>query len=387
MEFILGDERKCQSEGCVNSGRDHARAWLRLIREKRWSRRVKHRLLQKFKCPIKVYDAGYEISCMLKTEFKETSPNDLAIVEKDMVWLTQSDAHLITFGSQFFPAQLTEISDPPLALFALGNIDLMGDPQIAIVGSRRPSPVGATLAQEIACDLSELGLVITSGMALGIDGLSHLGALERDGNTVAVLGNGLDVVYPARHRMIYQRIRETGLLLSEYPPGVRPTRYTFPERNRIVSGLSLGVVIVEAALKSGTLITARLALEQNKEVMVVPGAAVSKQYQGSHNLLRDGAVLVTNAQDILSTLNYALSGCVKSVLDQVKPNMGLLDDKLPDGSDRESILSLIGAEPVAVDEIIFNSGLTPAEVSSMLLILELEGEIVLDSNGGYINLG
>ena len=388
MEFILGSEHKCQSERCVNSDYDHARAWLRLIRDKRWSRRVKHQLLSKFKCPIKIYDAGYEISHLLKTEFKEASRADLLIVEQDIKWLTQSDAHLIVFGSQYFPSQLIEISDSPLALFALGNIDLMGDPQIAIVGSRRPSPIGAKVAQEIACDLSRFGLVVTSGMALGVDGVSHRGALERGGDTIAVLGNGLDVIYPTRHRVMYERIREKGLLLSEYSPGVQPTRYSFPERNRVVSGLALGVVIIEAALKSGTLITARLAMEQNKEVMVVPGAAVSKQYEGSHKLLRDGAALITNAQDVLNTLNYTLREFVKPVLaEEITPNANLHCEKLCDDSENGFILSLIGAEPVTVDEIISNSGLTPAEVSSMLLILELEGRIALDSNGGYINLG
>jgi len=257
---------------------------------------------------------------------------------------------------------------------------------VAIVGSRRPTPIGAKVAKELANDLSRSGLTITSGMALGVDGLSHQGALDNAGSTIAVLGCGLDVVYPARHRGMYINIKQHGLLVSEYPPRTRPAKYTFPERNRIVSGLSLGVIIIEAAFKSGTLITARLAIEQNKEVMVLPGSALSQQYEGSHCLLRDGATLVSCAADVLYAISHALD---EYVVVGVEPKTNGKEDqkqRSPLDENEALILGLIGAQSTSMDEIIVQSQLTAAQVSSMLLKLELYGRVGLAGDGGYVNL-
>jgi len=368
-------------------------AWLRFIRDLRWNRKQKKHLLEVFEAPSRIYqqseseinavaNANSQYPRQRKSSNRESV--EQKITDRDLDWIKQAGATLITQDSSYYPEQLKHIDDAPLALFALGNIDLLHEPQVAMVGSRQPSPVGAKVASEIAADLSKLGLVITSGMALGIDGLCHQAALDEKAATIAVLGCGLDIIYPARHRRMYQCIRENGLLVSEYPLGIKPTRYSFPERNRIVSGLALGVIILEAAMRSGTLITARLALEQNKEVMVLPGSAVSKQYEGSHRLLREGAALVTCVDDVLSILSQQLSGYGVSepVNSDVSEINGVKD------SDLESypILSLIGAEAMPVDQIILNSGLTPAQVSSMLLELELKGQIVSDGRGGYVNL-
>ncbi|MCL4163056.1 UNVERIFIED_CONTAM: hypothetical protein GTU68_005066, partial [Idotea baltica] len=179
---------------------------------------------------------------------------------------------------------LSQISDPPVCLFASGNLPLLLEPKISIVGSRRPTPAGVNMCQSIAKDLAYLGLIVTSGMALGVDAISHKSALQVNEPTIAVMGCGLDIISPARHRALFNSIVRKGLVLSEYPIAYPASKYTFPKRNRIVSGLSYGVVIIEAADKSGTLITARLAMEQNREVFVVPGSPLNPQYIGSHRL-------------------------------------------------------------------------------------------------------
>ena len=362
--------------GKESCGDTHIRAWLRFIRERRWTRHEKRALLQVFSCPVEIYQLP-DSELEKYVQQRKAKLVDDALVDKDMAWLKKSGAELITSCMSTFPERLRWIDDPPVALFALGDTALLNEPQVAIVGSRRPTPIGAKLAQSLAFDLSKLGVVVTSGMALGVDGLSHVGAMDGGSGTIAVLGCGLDIVYPARHKSLYERIIANGLLLSEYPLSMSPTRYSFPERNRIVSGLSLGVVIVEAAVKSGTLITARLALEQNKEVMVLPGSALSKQYEGSHALLRDGASLVTNVDDVLHVLSVELAECLElSEVDSIAVQEGA----------GHPLLRFIAAEPTPVDEIIKGCGLTPAEVSAMLLELELEGRIALDGSGGYINL-
>lgn len=372
-------------------------AWLTLIRDRRWSRRQKHELISQFGAPQAIYKAPVEslkniISGRIRAEVATFNVESLMTqVEKDLSWIKANNASLITYTHLNYPALLKQIDDPPLALFGLGDISLLCEPQVSIVGSRRPTPIGAKVARQIAGELSNLGIVITSGMALGIDGLAHQGALEQGNATVAVMGCGLDVIYPARHKQMFEQIQSSGLLVSEYPLGVKPSRYTFPERNRIVSGLSMGTVIVEAAKKSGTLITARLAMEQNREVMVLPGSAVSYQYEGSHQLIKNGAALLTSTDDVLFIL--------KDQLDRVDVNRVYSNAINDDGNnssnsnyqcvnvEEDSFLALIGAESISIESLILSSGLTPAEVSSMLLILELEGRIAMSDNGGYINVG
>src|SRR5262249_44743724 len=201
-----------------------------------------------------------------------------------------------------FPAALREIFDPPLTIYTRGNRALMKEPAVAIVGSRRPTAYGRAVARRLAMDLAQKGLVIISGMARGVDSAAHEGAIEVGGNTIAVLGTGIDVPYPAENKKLYEQIGAKGLLISEFPLGTFPAPQNFPIRNRVISGLSLGVVVVEAAQYSGSLITARLAMEQNREVFAVPGSVTNKNSWGPHVLIKQGAKLVQDWQDVMEEM-------------------------------------------------------------------------------------
>lgn len=356
------------------------RDWCIFIRDRRWSSSQKHRLLERFKTPEAVYSASVQdiFDCVAAKQSLTYSKVPLEVIRADLRWLGEPEHHLIHWHDGRYPVALKQLPDPPVALFAVGDVSQLIRPQLAIVGSRRPTPVGAALAERIAGGLAELGVVVTSGLALGIDSHAHLGALNAGGESTAVLGSGLDKFTPVRNKALFDRLSATGLVLSEYPLAHPATRYTFPERNRIVSGLSLGVVIVEAAERSGTLITARLAAEQNREVMVVPGSGLSPQYRGSHALIQQGAALVTNVDDVLHCLAIELSA---------RTSAGSQDDIAQRSQSGDArILRYIGAESTSMDDIILASGLTSAEVSSMLISLEIEGVVAVSGDGGYINL-
>jgi len=360
--------------------------WCRLVRERKWSTRQKLKLIEKFKEPELIFNAS---SASVQACFLRKPKNNVPIVkardvERDMHWLSQPNHHLVDFSSSHYPPRLKEIHDPPLALFAIGDVRLLDDPSVSIVGSRRPTPVGLKVTSSIATHLAQLGLVVTSGLALGIDGAAHKAALQGRGSSIAVMGGGLDRVYPARHRKLYEQLSCEGLVLSEYPLGFAANRSTFPQRNRIVSGVSLGVVIVEAALRSGTLITARLAAEQGRDVMVVPGPATSASYQGSNRLIQQGAALVQDATDVLE----CLAGELQLSIPESPPNSKSASDTQENESksDCHNLLHFISATSTSVDDIIFASGLTAAKVSSMLITLELEGAIAVNADGGYVNL-
>jgi len=366
--------------------------WLRLVRDRRWSTRQKLELLAFFETPKDIYTSSKERLNNAITGRLQRADSSIAQAEldADQAWLDLPNHHLITLAHPWYPTLLKEIDDPPIALFAIGNIELLAEPKVAIVGSRRPTPIGAKVARAISTELAQLGIIVTSGMALGIDGLAHQAALDAAEPTIAVMGCGLDTVYPDRHREMFRRIAATGLLLSEYPLGTPPSKFTFPQRNRIVSGLSYGVVIVEAAQRSGTLITARLATEQNREVMVVPGSSVSTQYRGSHNLLRQGAALVLDASHVLQSLLHCLNDEFRTQVEPVDEpdNLTAVDIGENDiGGNERRVLGCIGAESTSVDSIISMSGLTAAQVCSMLLVLEVQGLVTIAEDGGYLNLG
>lgn len=355
--------------------------WLVLVRDRRWGSQQKVQLVKTFGSAAGALQATAgevreAITGRPRGSDAQVSQSDIDI---DLAWLNDPQNYVITLFDDQYPPLLKELVDPPLLLFATGDLTLLNQPKVAIVGSRRPTPVGAKIAGQLAADLSKQGITITSGMALGVDGIAHEATLNADGDTIAIMGCGLDIVYPARHQSMFQLIRQHGLLLSEYPLGYAPNKYTFPQRNRIVSGLSHGVIIIEAAERSGTLITARLAAEQNREVMVVPGSSCSAQYRGSHALIQQGAALITNADDALLCLASALQWNDVAIQNVVR------DDRvLP--ADLASLLGHVGASSTSVDDIVLASGLTAAEVSSMLLVLELEGAITMETDGGYVNL-
>lgn len=370
----------------VNSNHsiDSLSDWLRLLRDRRWSGRQKYLLLQYYQQPFLIYqasDAELRYVCQGKPVSRRAGVKEEEI-QTDLTWLAQLNHSLVTLYDADYPPLLRAIDDPPIALFAIGRRSLLSEPQIAVVGSRRPTPVGSRVAEMIVADLAQAGVCITSGMALGIDGLAHTTALARSGSTIAVMGCGFNTVYPARHRRLFEQIQQHGLLLSEYPLDMPPTKFTFPQRNRIVSGLSYGVVIVEAAQRSGTLITAKLAAEQNREVMVVPGSALSEQYIGSHQLIQQGAAIVSNAEEILHNVTFQLRQHVQH--DSASIEAPLADSK--QAVKQHPLLAYIGSEPCSIDEITESSGLTIAEVSAMLIELEVGKMVAATHEGGYINL-
>ena len=311
---------------------------------------------------------------------------DWSAVDTELNWLEKPNNHLVTILDDTYPALLREISSPPLLLFVKGDLAILQKPQIAIVGSRNPTPMGYKTAKEFSSFFASQGFVITSGFAMGIDAASHEGALM-SGQTIGVLGTGLDQIYPRRNKQLAERMIEQGALVSEFPLNTKPLRLNFPRRNRIISGLSLGVLVVEAAVRSGSLITARLALEQNREVFAIPGSIHNPLSKGCHKLIQSGAKLVESGEDVLSEIKELLK--LNNELESLLPLKTIKKKKSAEkldfsGLDREyvSLLSCVGFETTAIDTIILLSGLTPDIVSPMLLKLELMGFLVRVS-GGY----
>lgn len=292
---------------------------------------------------------------------------DMERLKIALEWLHQPHNHLITLADPGYPASLLEIPDPPPLLYVKGNPSLLCSPMIGIVGSRNATPQGARNATSFAQSLSESGWCIASGLALGIDGAAHRGALLGKGSTVAVVGTGLDIVYPARHRELAHEISEKGAIVSELPLGEPSRAHNFPRRNRIISGLSRGVLIVEANLESGSLITARLAAEQGREVFAIPGSIHSPLSRGCHRLIKQGAKLVESIQDILEEIGEP-------------PAANPLSDST---SVAHPLLEIMGYDAISFDALIESSSLTSNEVSAMLLSMELEGKIASLPGGRY----
>ncbi|WP_303909026.1 DNA-processing protein DprA [Thiohalomonas denitrificans] len=306
---------------------------------------------------------------------------DWAAVERDLVWSEEPGCRLLLQGEPEYPERLATVADAPPVLFVRGDAALLTGPQLAIVGSRNPTPLGAETAREFAHHLAGVGLTVTGGLALGIDAAAHRGALAAEGSTVAVFGTGLDRVYPARHRELAHAVVEAGsTLVSEFPPGTAPLPGHFPRRNRIISGLSLGTLVVEAAPRSGSLITARQANEQGREVFAVPGSIHNPLARGCHRLIRDGAKLVETAQDILEELAPQLEAILREPLQG--PEAGPRQPAPELDQEHRNLLVCLDHSPTSVDRLVERSGLTAHSVSSMLLLLELQGYVVSVA-GGY----
>ena len=308
-----------------------------------------------------------------------------AEIDQDMKWLEQDGHNLAVIGDKYYPQLLYQIDDPPIALFCQGQTELLELPQLAIVGSRNPSRQGVENARAFARFLAESGLVITSGMALGIDTSAHQGALAASGKTIAVIGTGPDRVYPASNYRLAHEISEKGLIISEFSPGTEAKPGHFPRRNRLISALSLGTLVVEATLKSGSLITARLALEQGREVFAIPGSIHSPQSKGCHRLIKQGAKLVENAQDIIDELSAMFSSL--SITDQPSQEVDSLISSSALDQDYQQLLDIIGWEPILVEQIVESSPFSAEEVSSMLLLLELQGHVSSAPGGFYCRTG
>jgi DNA processing protein len=304
-------------------------------------------------------------------------------IERDLAWRAQPGNPILVITDPRYPPLLRQLPDAPPLLYVHGDPGLLCAPQLAMVGSRNPTPAGQQTATDFARHLAAAGLVITSGLAAGIDAASHLGALDAGGRTIAVTGTGLDRVYPAGNRALARRIAGQGALVSEFPLGTPPLAENFPRRNRILSGLSLGTLVVEAALRSGSLITARCATEQGREVFAIPGSIHNTLARGCHALIRQGAKLVETAADILEELG-PLAASVDT--DPVSaPGTEPAEDWLP-APEYSQLLDFMGFDLIPIDALVHRSGLTPAEVSSMLLQLELAGYVASSPGGHYIRL-
>jgi len=291
-------------------------------------------------------------------------------VKEDLSLAQKNGVKIITFSDSDYPSLLRHIHDPPPVLYVRGKVH--GDSlNIAIVGSRNPTSYGRTVTERLSGDLAQRGFTVVSGMARGIDAAAHIGALATEGKTVAVLGSGMGTIYPAENKRLFYRIAESGAVISEFPFLTPPDAHNFPVRNRIISGLSLGTVIVEATHRSGSLITARLAAEQGREVFAVPGSITSFKSMGTHRLIKQGAKLVEHVEDILEELN--LDQPIPSIDTKEKPAIPLTPEE-------KKILNELSPYPIHIDKLVRNLSLSAAQVSSLLLQLELKG-LVTQSPG------
>lgn len=341
------------------------------------------RLLEHFGSPQAVFMAGPAewgaIGVPARTMDYLTAPR-WEWVEADLRWIFSEGVghHCLTLDHPLYPPLLREIPDPPAVIFVRGDPTILSGNHIAVVGSRSPTPSGQRTAREFARDLAMQGLGIVSGLAVGIDAASHVGALEGQGITVAVAGTGPDRIYPRHHEQLADDILgRGGALISEYPPGTGPLAANFPRRNRIISGLAMGALVVEAALKSGSLITARLAVEQNRDVFAVPGSIHNPLARGCHQLIQQGAKLVQTPDDILEEYETLL----------VRPDAQSPLTSDMDGTRNEAgLLKYIAYEVTTVDTLVAATGLAADAIVSELLGLELSGDIAAVPGGGYMRL-
>lgn len=368
-------------------------AWLRLTLSDGVGNVAARKLLAAFGLPQAVFEqpssALRQVVGAAQAESLVSRPESLpALLEATWAWLQQQDTdnvrhQIAPLGDPLYPSALLQLEDPPLLLYLLGSADFgtgngktqgcanLIDPQtsLALVGSRNPTPQGAENARQFAKALAQAGLTVVSGMALGIDGAAHVGALEADGCTVAVVGTGLDRVYPKAHHKLAHRIACHGLLVSEYPLGTPPLMANFPRRNRLIAGLANGTLVVEATLRSGSLITARLSAEQGKDVFAIPGSIHAAQSRGCHALIKQGAKLVESAQDVLEELNWGLR------LPQPPDIEGVSSTSEPLVANSHALLQAMGFDPVGLDALQARTGLDTPALQAQLMTLEIEGAV------------
>ncbi|WP_062535810.1 DNA-processing protein DprA, partial [Mizugakiibacter sediminis] len=318
---------------------------------------------------------------------------DAARLDADLAWLAAPGHRLLRCTDADFPPQLAETPQAPAALFVAGDAALLLRPQVAIVGARSADAAGLATAKSFARVLAAAGFVVTSGLAEGIDGAAHAAALDAGGTTVAVMGTGPDLVYPRAHRELAARIAAAGALVSEFPPGTTARPEFFPRRNRLIAGLALGTLVVQASLRSGSLITARLASEQGREVFAVPGSIHNPLARGCHRLIREGAKLVETAEEVVEelaplarSLGLALAARLEADAAAAPRQAAPATGGWRDDPDYRRLLDALGHDPAALDELAARTGLAPAALSSMLLMLELEGVVAGLPGGRYQRL-
>ena len=359
-------------------------AWLRLTLSPGVGNETARKLLAAFGSAQAVFTQGAPALRQLGTDklvkaIQSEPPTLAAQLQTTLDWLQAGDdRRVVTLGDAAYPAALLDIEDPPLMLYMLGAHVNRAQAatktiaiKLAIVGSRNPTPQGESNARQFAKVFGSAGLCVVSGLALGIDGAAHDGAMLGGGETIAVVGTGLDRVYPKKHLALAHRIAQQGMLISEFPLGTPPLMANFPKRNRIISGLSRGTLVVEAALQSGSLITARLASEQGKEVFAIPGSIHSPQSRGCHALIKQGAKLVELAQDVLEELNFSRADLTGSGAsrpeDGTDPTAGQPSD--------DPLLAALGFDAVSLDALQARTGLDTARLQAQLLDLELDGQL------------
>lgn len=344
--------------------------WLRLQGARGVGQRTAHALLAAFGSPRAIFQAGHAAlteqvgPSLARALCAPPSPETCALIDATLAWADAPDQHVLALGDPGYPAALTHIPDPPLLLYIRGRIELLARPALAIVGSRNATQQGKANASAFAAALSGAGVCVVSGLALGIDAAAHEGALRGPGSSIAVVGTGADLCYPARNRALAERIAHEGCIVSEYALGTPPISANFPRRNRIISGLSCGVLVVEAAAQSGSLITARVAAEQGREVFALPGSIHAPLAKGCHQLLREGARLVETANELLEAM-------------QVSPLAAapITAHVLPTETDCADLLAQLGHEPIAIDALLERLHSTIGELSLGLLALEMAGMI------------
>lgn len=353
--------------------RDELAGWLRLALNPAISAQAARKLLASFGLPSSIFardtDALAQVVGRACADELNRDPERLhELLDATLLWLDQdrSRREVLTLGDAAYPQALLAIEDPPLMLYRMGLLSQPPQRALAVVGSRNPTPQGLQNARRFSRAFAEAGVTVVSGLALGVDGAAHEGAIEGAAAdavaTIAVVGTGLDRVYPRQHLELAHRIGERGMIVSEYPLGTPPLQHNFPRRNRLIAGLSQGTLVVEAALQSGSLITARLASEQGKEVFAIPGSIHSPQARGCHALLRQGAKLVESAQDVLEDLRYVL------------PAAPEVDASLqPEGE--SALLVALGFDPMSLDSLVARTGIPAHLLQAQLLELELAGEV------------
>lgn len=353
---------------------DSLKAWLTLSLIKGLGGESARKLLSEFGSPEAVLTASFvSLKSLVKPACASAIQAGIADSELTTVfsWLADSKNHIVTLADQDYPRSLLNINDPPLLLYVKGRLDLLNQQALAIVGSRHATPQGVGNATAFAESLSAAGFCVISGMAHGIDAAAHRGAIKAQGSSIAVIGTGLDKVYPAANRDLAHHLADIGTIVSEFPLGMPPLAANFPRRNRIISGMSLGCLVVEASLQSGSLITARLAIEQGRDVFAIPGSIHSPQSKGCHDLIKQGAKLVETAQDVIEELGGLFI-----------PNA---QSSSPNQAD-SALFEHLGYDPIDLDTLSSRSGLTVSELSAMLLTLELEGVVSALPGGLYQRL-
>ncbi|WCE04821.1 DNA-processing protein DprA [Pseudoxanthomonas sp. JBR18] len=314
------------------------------------------------------------------------APNEAALA-RCAHWLEAPGHTLLHWRHADYPSLLRQIASPPLALFVEGDASLLCHPGVAVVGSRQPTAGGADHARRFAQALAAAGFTVMSGMAAGVDAAAHQAALAANGRTVAIVGTGTDLAYPARHAPLRKRLIQAGAVASEFPPGTQARAPHFPSRNRVLAGLALGTLVIEAAERSGALITARLAAEAGREVFALPGSIDNPMARGCHRLIRDGALLVEDPEEVIAALAPLLGQLAQGLHESQMPvahgpRKGAVQPRAPQDPDYQSLWNALGHDPTGMDALVERTGLTAATLSSMLLVMELDGQVAVE-HGRY----